>query len=108
MGPSKALHIFVVACIACSTAEQENPVFRGESQIVVVPAMVKDAQGKMVYGLAADDFVVQDDGVEQPVQLDERSDLEPVSIVVVLQTGRRAKREFSRIAQLGTMLDDIL
>src|SRR5947199_692993 len=103
-----AAKCMILLLISYSTLGQENPVFRSESQIVIVPALVKDAKGQTVYGLQAKDFVVEDDGVEQPVQLDERSQIEPVSIVVALQIGRRAKREFSRIVRLGSMLDDIL
>ncbi|PYX99923.1 MAG: hypothetical protein DMG64_18255 [Acidobacteria bacterium] len=103
-----AAKCMILLLISYSTLGQENPVFRSESQIVIIPALVRDAKGQAVYGLQAKDFVVEDDGVEQAVQLDERSDIEPVSIVVALQTGRRAKREFSRMARLGSMLDDIL
>ena len=97
-----------LALVSCLTLGQENPVFRTESQVVIIPALVKNAKGHTVYGLQAKDFLVQDDGVEQAVELDYRSDVEPVSMVVALQTGRRAKREFSRIVRLGSILDDIL
>ena len=105
---AKICCVVFLALIACRTLGQENPVFRGESQIVIIPAFVRDAKGHAVYGLEAKDFVVEDDGMEQSVQLDERSDNQPVSIVLALQIGRRAKREFSRIVRLGSMLDDIL
>ena len=104
----RLLTIELLALLSCSTLGQENPVFRGESQVVIIPALVRDAKGQAVYGLQAKDFVVEDDGVEQPIELDERSDIQPVSLVVALQTGRRAKREFSRIVRLGSMLDDIM
>jgi VWFA-related protein len=105
---TKVCRIVLLSLTCCPTMGQENPVFRAESQVVVIPALVKDAKGQVVYGLEAKDFVVEDDGVEQALQLDERSDIQPVSIVVALQIGRRAKREFSRIVRLGSMLDDIL
>ncbi|PYY15892.1 MAG: hypothetical protein DMG61_02295 [Acidobacteria bacterium] len=105
---TKAFCMLFLAMISCRTLGQENPVFRSESQVVIIPALVKDAKGQTVYGLQPRDFVVNDDGVEQGVQLDESSDLQPVSIVVALQIGRRAKREFSRMVRLGSMLDDIL
>ena len=105
---TKAFCMLFLAMISCRTLGQENPVFRSESQVVIIPALVKDAKGQTVYGLQPKDFVVDDDGVEQGVQLDESSDLQPVSIVVALQIGRRAKREFSRMVRLGSMLDDIL
>lgn len=104
---TKPLCISVLALFSCRTLGQENPVFRGESQIVIIPALVRDAKGQAVYGLQAKDFVVDDEGIEQAVQLDESSDIQAVSIVVALQIGRRAKREFSRLVRLGSMLDDI-
>jgi len=104
----KASWVFFAALTACLAVAQETPVFRGESQIVEIPVLVKGADGHTVYGLPAKDFIVADDGVEQTVQLDQSADSAPVSIVVAVQTGRRAKREFSRLGRLGSMLDDII
>jgi VWFA-related protein len=97
-----------VAVLSVCGAAQDNPVFRGESQIVFVPTLVKDSDGRLVDDLQAKDFVLEDDGVPQAVQLDENADSQPASIVVALQTGRRANREFSRIGKLGSLLDDII
>ena len=99
--------IFAMLIVPVSPA-QDNPVFKGESQIVVVPTLVKDPDGRLVDGLQAKDFVLEDDAVEQTFQLDQDAESQPVSIVVALQTGRRAWREFSRIGQLGSLLDDII
>ena len=87
----KAFFIALLASVSCRSLGQENPVFRTESQIVIIPTVVRDANGQAVYGLEAKDFVVRDDDVEQPVQVDERSDIEPVSIVVAVQSGRRQR-----------------
>jgi VWFA-related protein len=57
-----------------------------------------------VYGLQTKDFIVEDDGVEQPVRLDETSEGQPVSLVLAIQKGRRAAYEFPRIEGLRTML----
>jgi len=35
---------------------------------------------------------VEDDGVEQPVRLDEAPEGQPISLVVAIQRGRRASR----------------
>jgi VWFA-related protein len=86
----------------------QEPTFRSESNVVLVPVLVKDASGDAVYGLKAADFVVEDDGVAQQIRLDESVDEEPVSFVIAVQTGRRASREFSRMEGLGAMLDPLL
>jgi VWFA-related protein len=72
--------------------------------VVVIPALVKSAKGEVVYGLGAKDFIVDDDGVEQPVRLDEAAEGSAVSVVVAIQRGRRANYEFPRIRGLSAML----
>ena len=75
--------------------------------MVLIPTLVKDPQGGIVYGLQAKDFVVEDDGVEQPVRLDEAPEGQPISLVVAIQRGRRAYYEFPRMQGLKSMLDPL-
>jgi len=75
---------------------------------VVIPALVKNLQGEVVYGLEAKDFVVEDDGVEQAVRLDEAVEGQPVSMVIAIQRGRRADYEFPRMRGLSAMLDPLV
>ena len=74
---------------------------------MLIPALVKDQSGGIVYGLAAKDFIVEDDGAEQAVRLDEAPEGRPVSLVVAIQRGRRAYAEFPRIQGLKSMLDPL-
>jgi VWFA-related protein len=83
---------------------QQVPHVRVQSNVVIVPALVKDAQGHIVYGLTDKDFVIEDDGVEQAVHLDEAAEAARASVVVAVQTGRRAWREYSRMRGIGPML----
>lgn len=57
-----------------------------------------------MYGLQAKDFVIEDDGVEQPIRLDDAPDGQPISLVVAIQRGRRAYHEFPRMQGLKSML----
>jgi VWFA-related protein len=68
---------------------------------------VKDAQGGIVYGLHAKDFIVEDDGVEQAARLDETPEGQPISLVVAIQRGRRAYAEFPRMQGLKSMLEPL-
>ncbi len=88
-------------------ATPQETTLRSESNIVLVPALVKDAQGGIVYGLQAKDFLVEDDGVEQPARLDEAPEGQPISLVVTIQKGRRAYAEFPRMQGLKSMLDPL-
>lgn len=49
-------------------AVAQNPDFRAETRIVEVAIVARDAQDAAVEGLAADDFQVFDNGVEQKIQ----------------------------------------
>lgn len=85
----------------------QEPVFRARANVVTVPTLVKDERGQIIYGLRAEDFIIEDEGVPQSVQLDDTVESEPVSVVVALQCGRRASREFSRMQGLGAMLGPV-
>jgi VWFA-related protein len=86
---------------------QQGSNLRVQSNLVVVPTLVKDAEGQVVYGLTQKDFVVDDDGVEQIVHLDDSAESEPASVVVAVQTGRRAWREYLRMRGIGPMLTPV-
>ena len=87
---------------------QEEPTFRTQSNVVIVPALVRTKVGEVVYGLQAKDFVIEDDGVQQAVHLDEAAESEPVSLVVAIQCGRRADYELPRMQGLGSMLQPLM
>jgi VWFA-related protein len=87
---------------------QEEPTFRAQSNVVLVAALVRDKAGEIVYGLQAKDFIVEDDGIPQAVQLDETAESDPVSLVVAVQCGRRADYELPRMQGLGAMLQPLM
>jgi VWFA-related protein len=95
-----------LAAFLGATCAQE-PTFTTRSSVVIVPALVRDVQGNAVYGLKATDFSIKDDRLDQLVHLDEAAEADPVSVVVALQIGGRAKREFPRIRGLSAMLQPI-
>src|SRR6202045_1009874 len=88
--------------------EQNVPSLRTQSNVVFVPALVKDKAGKLVFGLQAQDFIIEDDGVEQKASMDEAEPQEAVSLVVAIQSGRSALAEFQRMKGLSAMLDQIV
>ena len=51
--------------------------------------------------------MIEDDGIEQSVHLDESAESEPASVEVVVQTGRRAWREYSRMRGISPMLTPV-
>ena len=99
---------FLFCALLTSGAVCQETTLHSQSNVVVIPALVKSAQGEVVYGLAAKDFVVEDDGEEQAVHLDEAAEGQPVSMVIAIQRGRRANYEFPRIRGLAAMLDPLV
>lgn len=101
-------NLLLLALLSTAICNSQEPTFHGQSNIVLVSALVKDASGEPVFGLKAENFIVEDDGVAQQIRLDEMADSEPLSLVVAIQRGRTAKLESERIHTLSTLLDPIL
>ena len=97
----------LVLLLTSGSAGQQDPRLRTQSNVVLVPALMKDADGHIVYGLTQKDFVIDDDGAEQSVQLDDSAESNPASVVVAIQRGRRAWREFLRMRGVGPMLTPV-
>jgi VWFA-related protein len=74
------------------------------SNLVLVPTLVESKNGEPVFNLTAQDFIVKDNGVEQRIHLDPDMDKSPMSIVVLVQVGGSAVREFHKMVGLPTML----
>lgn len=94
----------VLLLILPSAAQQIST----RANLVPVPTLVIDQHGSTVLGLHEQDFIIEDDGIPQVAYLDEEPESKPISLVVAVQCGRRANRDFGRMAGLSTMLDPVL
>ena len=103
-----SLHILMFVLVFGPATAQQEPTFSSQSNLVLVPTMIRDDKGNIVYGLHAQDFIIEDDGIGQAVHLDEAAEAAPVSLVIAVQCGRRAWREFARMRGVASMLDPIL
>jgi VWFA-related protein len=101
------VHVGLTAAQAQRQTDQQPPTLRTQTNVVLVPALVKDPTGKIIFGLQTADFIIEDNGVEQQVSMDEAEPQEAVSLVVAIQTGRTAVNEFKRMKGLATLLDQI-
>ncbi|MGC2164360.1 MAG: VWA domain-containing protein [Silvibacterium sp.] len=87
------------------TASQiEPPTIRVNTSVVLVPTLVEDHSGQVIYALKPSDFLVYDNGIQQKVHVDEEMDTDPVSLVVCIQRSRDATMEFDKFAHLGPLL----
>ncbi len=89
-----------------SPVEQSSmSVLPVQANLVLVPTLVTNKTGEVIYALKAQDFKVEDNGVEQRVILDEDSSEQPLSLVVVVQTGDVASQHLPDLRGLPTMLE---
>ncbi len=115
---TKALWIalfLVFTCCAVHTGRTQAPApetppdasstFRVNSTVVLVPTLVEQKNGQVIYGLGADNFSVTDNGVPQRFHVDDDLDTTPVSLVVCLQKGRTSALEFAKFARLAPLIN---
>lgn len=93
---------------APAPAAPGTPTVRAESNAVLVPALVRNAKGELVFTLKAGDFRVTDDGIEQKLTLDEDTGSEPLALVVAVQTGGAGKAKLESYRHLGAVIDAVV
>lgn len=102
------LLLWVLALGSPPSTAQDDQNFSAQVTLVRVPTLVRDATGALISGLHASDFVIEDDGVPQSIHLDEAAESEPVSLMIAVQSGGRAAKEYERMTGLSSMLDPVL
>ena len=90
---------------AGTTPPAEPPTLRVNTSVVLVPTLVEEKNGRVIYGLGADAFSVTDNGVPQKIHVDDDLDTTPVSLVVCLQKGRTSALEFAKFARLAPLVN---
>ncbi len=79
------------------------PAITATTNLVIVPALVRSASGEMTPALQARDFLLLDNGTAQVVRVED-TEHQPLSVLVLVQTGGAAEEELPLYAKLGTML----
>ena len=111
------LAMWVLVAGAETPAQQATPVendssFTSRTTNVLVPALVRDAKGKVVYTLQADNFVLTDDGVPQKLTLQRETGGEPLALVIAIEVGAAGTRRFQKderlVPPLAPMLPSIV
>jgi VWFA-related protein len=78
------------------------------STLVLVPALVRNKAGELVYTLKANDFVLTDDGVLQKLTLEQDTGGEPMALVVDLEGGGAGANQMDKFVTLAPMLSAIV
>jgi VWFA-related protein len=80
---------------------------RVNTNLVELPTRVETKSGQTLYGLTADRFIVEDNGIRQLVRIEDSPESTGLSLVVAVQCGRAAAAEFGKLKGLATMIDAI-
>ncbi len=86
----------------------DTKTLSARSTLVLVPALVRDKSGKLVFSLKIDDFVLTDDGVPQKLHLEEDTGGEPLALVVALEGGGAGVDELAKMHAVTKMLDSVV
>ncbi len=108
LGQSSLSRFFAGLMVAANLSGQEPTKFSARSDLVFLPTRVQDKKGDTVYGLRAEQFMVEDNGVRRAVNVDEDPESSGVSLVVAVQCGRSANLEFKKLKGLGAMIGAIV
>jgi VWFA-related protein len=81
---------------------------RTRSNVVLVPALVRNDKDELVFTLKASDFRVTDDGIERPLTLDEDTGSEPLALVVVVEVGGAGRGKLDSYRNLSAVLDAVV
>ena len=92
----------VILLTACAAPAQ----FKSNVPLVVVPTTITDAKGRYVEGLAADDLVLYDNNVPQPIQVD--AEVSPISLVVAVQASANSAAVIDKLGNSGVLLSQLL
>jgi VWFA-related protein len=95
------------AALGQTTSPQQDlavSTIRSVSRLVIVPTIVRSKTGAFVPDLGPSDFELTDNGVPQEISLEERKD-QGIAVVVLMQTGAAAPRDFQNYRTLTNMLN---
>jgi Ca-activated chloride channel homolog len=106
-GPRYALRIIALSCLVtcCFLRAQkppakadssEEPTFRADTRLVILPVSVMDKSGKLVTDLQQKSFKVYENGVEQPIKLFRREDV-PISLGLIIDNSGSMREKRQRV-----------
>jgi VWFA-related protein len=92
--------------ILLMTATMAAAQFKSTATLVIAPTVVTDKKGQYVDNLDPGDLVLYDNGVAQPIQVEES--FNPVSLVVAIQTSSNSSAILDKLGTSGILFSDLL
>lgn len=109
----KTFAILATLSLALAACAQDNtqpsaPTINVQSNLVLVPTLVRDAKGEVLYGLKPENFVLKDNGIPQKVHLEDEAETSALSMVVVVQCSRSAWQQGENLRGLPVMVESLI
>ena len=108
---ASALCLFALLPLARAqspSAADPQATITTNSTLVLVPALVRDKRGSLVFTLTANDFALTDDGIPQKLTLEPDTGGEPLALVVDIEIGGAGTREYEKFRALAPMIESIV
>ena len=93
--------------LLCGQTEPENYKFNARTDLVFLPTRIQKKNGDTIHGLRPEQFIVEDNGIRQSVQVEAAPESSSLSIVVLVQCSRTAPAVFPNVRGLATMIEGI-
>jgi VWFA-related protein len=100
------MHFMRAAALLLLIATVAGAQFKSTATLVVAPTTVTDSKGKYVDAVLPEDLVLYDNGVRQPIQVDES--FNPISLVVAVQTSANSSAILDKLGSSGILFADLL
>src|SRR5450759_2989763 len=110
MQPSSLMRAFALvlltATVVLLTAAIAGAQFKSTAALVIAPTTITDSKGKYIDALEPADLVLYDNGVRQPIQVDES--FNPISLVVAVQTSANSAAILDKVGASGILSTELL
>ena len=89
-------------------SQRTSPTIKLGSDLVEVPALVTTRKGELISSLPASAFSLTDNGVPQQLSLVPGSDIQPLALVVIVETGGAGGRCLADYRNLASILTSLI
>jgi len=86
----------------------QQPTLTTHVTLVQVPALVRTKSGEPVFTLAAEDFTLTDDEIEQKSTVESDAGAEPLALVIAIENGGAGARKLENYRNLGSLVDAVV
>jgi VWFA-related protein len=103
--------IVLLSFTSVGMAQQSDtgqPKLTVHSTLVMAPVFVTNKEGRVVFDLKPDDFLLTDNGVPQILTLEQDTDSEPLALAIVVETGGAGASHLGDYRELDSILDALI